>query len=94
MARCAYCNATILFGGRQVGGYQYCNTHHALAGRALQPETQSDLAGLHEQLRELRDDLVSLAEEVQQQRASLSEVAERLDFVERTLVQLRERPTK
>ena len=94
MARCAYWKATILFGGRMGGGYQHCHPHHLLAGPAHQPETQSDLAGLHEQLRELRDDLVSLAEEVQQQRASLSEVAERLDFVERTLVQLRERPTK
>ncbi len=93
MARCAYCNATIVFGGRQVGEYQYCSTHHALLGRALQPDTHSDLAGLREQVRELHEDMLSLAEEVQQQRASLSEAAERLDFVERTLVQLRERPS-
>lgn len=91
MARCAYCNATILFGGRTVGDHQYCSSHHALLGRAmLGGESQSDLAGVRELIRELREDMLALADEVQQQRASVTEAYERLDFVERALAQLRE----
>lgn len=85
MASCAYCNATILFGGRRIGEHLYCNTHHALLGRSLDQAQTND----PKLLRELQEDSLALAEEVQQLRTSLNEAQERIDFLERAIAQLR-----
>jgi hypothetical protein len=89
--RCAFCNSTILFGGRRVGEYVFCNSRCLLHGRPfLQADQQAAVADLNEALRELRDDLLLLADEVQQLRTAVGEANERVDFTERALVQLRE----
>ncbi len=91
MAACAYCNATILFGGRRVGEYQYCSTHHALLGRSL---VQAAEASEHGGVRELNEELIALADEVERQRVALADAQERIDFLERALVQLRDAAAK
>ena len=89
MAKCAFCNKTIVFGGRRVGEQLFCNAECLIHGRQLGAiDEHSDVAGLREAVRNLRDALLVVAEETEQQRTLLNEVTERLDFAERRLAQL------
>lgn len=90
MVRCAFCDATIIFGGRRVGDLQYCNTHHALMGRGLTvAPSDTSIAELQNVIRFLHEDVMALAAEVQEQRVGLAESQERVDFLERALAQVR-----
>lgn len=89
MARCSFCNKTIVFGGRRVGELTFCNAECLIHGRQLVTiDENADAAGLLDAVHDLRDALVVVAEEVEQQRMLLTEVTERPDFAERTLAQL------
>jgi hypothetical protein len=50
-----------------------------------------DLPAVSAVILELREDVDALVAEVSEQRAALSDVVERLDFLERALVQSRDR---
>lgn len=90
MAQCAYCSATILFGGQRAGDYVFCNARCLLHGRPLLlANDRVDVADLDQTVRDLREDLLIVVDELQQLRASLNEANERIDFTERALVQLR-----
>ena len=89
MAKCAFCNKTIVFGGRRVGEHTFCNAQCLIHGRQLVTiDENADAAGLRDAVQALRDALLVLAEETEQQRTLLTEVTERLDFAERSLTQL------
>ena len=89
MAKCAFCNKTIVFGGRRVGKLVFCNSECLIHGRQLFTiDENADAAGLRDAVHALRDALVVLAEETEQQRSLLTELTDRLDFAERSLAQL------
>jgi hypothetical protein len=89
MAKCSFCNKTIVFGGRRVGELLFCNAECLIHGRQLVTiDENADAAGLREAVRDLRDALLVVAEETEQQRTLLTELTERLDFAERALAQL------
>lgn len=88
MAKCSFCNKTIVFGGCRVGKLTFCNAECLIHGRQLVTfDENADAAGLHDAVRDLRDALLVIAEETEQQRTLLTELTERLDFAERALAQ-------
>ena len=89
MAQCAYCNATILFGGHRRGEFRFCSPRCLMAAR---PSLLAEEAAgeVKDELAQAGDDVLILAEELQQQRAALSELQERVDFLERALARLRD----
>jgi len=91
MARCASCNRTILFGGHRLGEYRFCSPRCLLLARpGLVPNEQGGAGDTQDAIGCLREDIMLLVDELQQQREALSEAQERVDFLERTIVQLRE----
>lgn len=89
MAQCANCNATIIFGGHQVGEYRFCSSRCVMMARPSL--AAGELAGgVADDLGQLRDDIVLIADDLQQQQTVQAELNERVDFLERTLAQLRE----
>lgn len=93
MPRCANCGAMVIAGGVRDGDTLYCGEVCRHRSRSnVRSDDQLDVAGFRELVRELRDDVSALQDEVERQREALSQSDERLDFLERTVMQLRNPP--
>jgi hypothetical protein len=90
MTRCSYCNATILFGGIEVGEKRYCNARCRLKARSLLSITDpTDVSDLHAIITALHEELLQVADEVHALRGALAEAQERVDYLERSVAQLK-----
>jgi len=91
VATCAVCKTIILFGGHRLGDARFCSARCLIRGRNLfdQGARAAGNSGTA-RVEDLRDDLIAVANDLDRQQELLTDIAERLDFLERTVVQLRQ----